>query len=156
MLAAIVTPAYLLDPLWRASAWNTAAARLFGGWLTGPEPCLLGYAFLDPGARRLIPDWSNRARRLAAEFRADTGRSPADPDLAALVDRLLAQSPDFAIVWTDHAVLSREGGARQFHHPVDGPLHYVQTTLCPAGWPKHKLVVLVPGPGEPGGGAASP
>ena len=143
LVAAITAPAYVLDRLWRACAWNAPAAELFSDWLQGTAPCLLDYVYLDPGARRLIPDWENRARRLAAELRADTGRQPEDPDLKALIDRLSAQSPDFAAFWSNHAVLAREGGTRRFDHPGRGPVHYTQATLVPAGWPTHKLVVLL-------------
>jgi transcriptional regulator with XRE-family HTH domain len=140
---AMNAPAYLLDRLWRARAWNPPAARLFADWLGGGEPCLLVYVFLNPAARAFIADWENRARRLAAELRADTGRNPDDPALRALVDRLRAGSREFAAFWSDHAVLAREGGARIFNHPTDGVLHYEQVTLSPVGRPDHKLVMLL-------------
>jgi transcriptional regulator with XRE-family HTH domain len=146
-LNAITTPAYLLDRLWRARAWNAPAAWLFSDWLTGEEPCLLAYVFLDAGARAFISDWRERARRLVAEFRADTGRNPDDPTLRALVERLRAASPEFAAFWGDHAVLAREGGARVFNHPRDGVQHYEQVTLSPAGRPDDKLVMLLRAPG---------
>ena len=141
---AMAAPAYLLDRLWRARAWNEPAAQLFAGWLGGAERCLLAYVFLDRAARAFIIDWENRARRLVAEFRADTGRSPDDPALSALVERLQAGSADFTRFWSDHAVLAREGGARMFNHPRDGLRHYQQATLSPAGRPDHKLVMLLP------------
>jgi transcriptional regulator with XRE-family HTH domain len=142
-LKAIAAPAYLLDRLWRARAWNEAAARLFAGWLGSGEAGLLEYVFLERSARAFIVDWENRARRLVAEFRADTGRDPEDPALAAVVDRLRAASVDFAAFWRDHAVLAREGGARAFNHPIDGALVYEQVTLTPVGRPDQKLVILV-------------
>jgi len=135
--------AYLFQ-LTRRRAWNAPAAELFVGWLEGDERCLLDYVFLDRAARALIVDWENRARRLVAEFRADTGRNPDDPALSALVDRLRTGSADFAKFWGDHAVLAREGGARTFNHPRDGLRHYQQVTLAPAGRPDTKLVMLLP------------
>ena len=143
---AMTAPAYLLDRLWRARAWNPPAARLFVDWLGSGELCLLDYVFLNASARTFIADWENRARRLVAEFRADTGRNPDDPALRALIDRLQAGSPDFAAFWSDHAVLAREGGARIFNHPADGVRHYEQATLSPAGRPDYKLVMLIPAP----------
>ena len=141
---AVIAPAYLLDRLWRACAWNMPAAQLFAGWLGGAERCLLDYVFLDRAARAFIVDWENRARRLVAEFRADTGRNPDDPALSALVDRLRTGSADFAKFWGDHAVLAREGGTRMFNHPREGLRHYQQVTLAPAGRPDTKLVMLLP------------
>jgi transcriptional regulator with XRE-family HTH domain len=140
---AIAAPAYLLDRLWRARSWNAPAAWLFADWLGSGEPCLFDYVFLDRAARAFIADWDNRARRLVAELRADTGRDPDDPALRALVERLRAASKPFAAFWSDHAVLAREGGARLFNHPNDGVLHYEQLTLAPAGRPDQKLVILL-------------
>ena len=144
VLSAITAPAYLLDRLWRACGWNDAAARLLAPWLGGREPCLLRFVFLDPAARSFIEDWDNRARRLLAEFRADTADTPEDPAIRDLVDDLKARSPDFARFWNAHAVLAREGGTRLFHHPSDGRLAYEQVTLHPATHPRHKLVALLP------------
>jgi transcriptional regulator with XRE-family HTH domain len=141
-LDAISAPAYLLDRLWRARAWNALAARLFTKWLGGDEPCLLAYVFLDKTARTFIADWENRARRLVAEFRADTARDPDDRALHALIDRLSAGSAEFAAFWRDHAVLAREGGTRVFNHR-DGVQRYEQVTFAPMGRPDQKLVMLV-------------
>ncbi len=94
--------------------------------------------------RDFIFDWEDRARRLLAEFRADTARNPDDHEIQTLVGDLRARSADFARFWNDHAVLGREGGARRFNHPQDGTLHYEQITLVPAAHPDHKLVMLLP------------
>jgi transcriptional regulator with XRE-family HTH domain len=143
-LAAMTTPAYLLDRLWQARGWNDAAGQLFAGWLGGGEPSLIRYVFLDPSARTFIDDWENRAQRLLAEFRADTAHTPDDPALQALVRDLMQQSPAFARFWNAHAVLAREGGLRRFNHPVSGTLQYEQVTFVPAAHPDHKLVMLLP------------
>src|SRR4051812_18175014 len=95
-IAAIAGPAYLLDRTWCARAWNAPAARLFGGWLDQPDDKnLLRYVFLSPIARKVIPDWENRARRVLAEFRAALGRHLNDPALRALVDELRRASKPF-------------------------------------------------------------
>jgi transcriptional regulator with XRE-family HTH domain len=145
-LAAMAAPAYLLDRLWRARAWNEAAARLFAPWLGGSEPCLLAFVFRDPAARGLIVDWEERARRVIAEFRADTARAPDDPALLALVAGLRADSSDFSRLWDGHAVAARDGGARRFRHPENGILDYEQVTLVPAAHPDHKILMLLPRP----------
>ena len=79
-----------------------------------------------------------------AEFRADTARAPDDPAVAALVAGLRAGSPDFARLWGGHAVATRDGGLRRFHHPEAGPLAFRQVTLVPSTHPDHKLVMLLP------------
>lgn len=142
-LAAMTAPAYLLDRSWTAVGWNTGAARLFSGWLAGPEANLLRYVFLDPSARQFIQDWENRGRRLLAEFRAETARYPDDPTLQQLVDGLRQASPMFARLWNDQGVLEREGGLRRFNHPLDGALTLEQVTLRPGDRSAFTLVMLV-------------
>jgi transcriptional regulator with XRE-family HTH domain len=143
-LRAVSPPAYLLDRLWHARGWNDAAGRLFAPWFDSGETCLLRYVFLDPTASDFIFDWENRARRLLAEFRADTAHNSDDATMQALVGDLLQCSASFARFWNSHAVLAREGGTRVFNHPQDGTLHYEQITLVPAAHPDHKLVMLLP------------
>jgi transcriptional regulator with XRE-family HTH domain len=142
-LDTIAAPAYVLDRNWLACGWNAPAAHLFGRWLGGPELNLLRYVFLDPSARHFICDWDSRARRVAAEFRADTARRANDAELVSLVEDLRRASPRFAEFWDDHGVLAREGGVREFNHPQDGTLRYQQITLIPAARSGYKLVMLV-------------
>lgn len=144
--ALVSAPAYLLDHAWTARAWNAAAAALFTGWLDDDtsDRNLLRYVFLCPAARDLIIGWEARARRLAAEFRADFHRRPADATMQALVDGLRRDSDLFARCWEQQDVLHREGGERRFRHPVHGELGFVQTTLLVAAQLEIKLVCLAP------------
>jgi len=141
----MLVPAYLLDHLWTARAWNTAAAQLFTGWLDdGRERNLLRFVFLAPEAQTLIADWPERAQRLVAEFRADFSRRPRDAAMQALIDELSSSSPLFVRLWREQAVLLREGGERSFQL-ADGELcRYQQTTLLVASQTECKLVCLAP------------
>jgi transcriptional regulator with XRE-family HTH domain len=144
-------PAYLLDHLWTARAWNDGAAALFPGWLEDDaDTNLLRFVFLSPAARRLIVDWRQRSTRLAAEFRADYSRRHRDPALQDLVERLCTDSADFNRLWRDQDVLHREGGDRDFDHPKLGRHRYRQTTLAPTSHPDCKLVCLAPVQGRRG------
>ena len=135
-------PAYLLGRSWTALSWNSAASELFVGWLDGSnDRNLLRFIFLSPEARRLIADWDERAHRVVAEFRADFSRRLKDATLQALVDALSQQSPDFARLWREQAVLGREGGERWFRDP---PRRYYQSTLTLASHADVKLVSLTP------------
>jgi transcriptional regulator with XRE-family HTH domain len=147
---AIACPAYLLDRNWTARAWNKAAARLFVGWLdpSSDDRNLLRFVFLAPGARELICDWRERARRVVAEFRAQGSTYRDDPISSELVTALRRDSPDFARFWQEHGVLGREGGARSFDHPRDGFLRYEQVTFDLASQPELKLTMLVPAPAQ--------
>jgi transcriptional regulator with XRE-family HTH domain len=143
VLQATTAATYLLDPTWCARAWNDAAARLFAPWFDSGEPCLLRFVLLNPAARHFIWDWENRARRLIAEFRADTARDPEDAGTRALVAALTRESPAFVQFWREQTVLGREGGARKFVHPLDGVVEYEQVTLVPAAYAGWKVVMLL-------------
>ena len=147
-MQAVAHPAYALDPLWNACCWNAAAARLFAGWLDGDhQRNLLRFVFLDPAARRLIPEWEDRARRLLAEFRADYAHRFRDARLKTVVDALRQESALFAEAWKEHGVQHRAGGLRTFNHPKQGALRFEQHTFSPSERPDYKLVMLVPVPG---------
>jgi transcriptional regulator with XRE-family HTH domain len=149
-VAAIGSPAYVLDRSWNARSWNDAAERLFTGWLdrpSGHDPHrnLLRFIFLEPAAHSLICDWDCRARRVVAEFRAHCASHLEDRALRALIEELRQLSPEFAQMWEQHGVLGREGGERTFNHPTDGFLRYEQVTFELAGHADVKLTILVPG-----------
>ena len=144
-VAVIRTPAYVLDRLWNAVAWNKAATQLFVGWLGADQDRnLLRYIFRASSARRLIGDWEDRARRVLAEFRVDYGKRLDDPAMQSLVDELRRKSAFFAATWNEHLILSREGGERTFDDPIDGKRVYRQATFTFATRPEFKLVILTP------------
>jgi transcriptional regulator with XRE-family HTH domain len=147
LIGAVSTPAYVLDRHWDALGWNPSAAELFEDWLgsnDGPKRNLLRYVFLHPRAPSLIIDWPERARRLVAEYRADTAAWHDDPVRRALVDELSWSSEPFETAWRAQNVLGREGGLRRFQHPRRGLCLYEQFTLRVAQRAELKLTVLVP------------
>jgi hypothetical protein len=144
IVATLADPAYGLDPLWNACCWNKAAEQLFLGWLDGDhQRNLLRFVFLDPMARKLIPDWEDRARRLLAEFRADYAQSFRNAPVRALADELQTKSRLFGSAWNEQGVQHRAGGLREFVHPEQGLLCFEQHTFNPADRRDYKLVVLV-------------
>jgi transcriptional regulator with XRE-family HTH domain len=145
-------PAYAMDRLGTARAWNKQAAHLFVGWLDKKprksqegkhERNLLRYVFLEPAARKLIHGWEERASRVLAEFRADAGAHLTDEAVKAMIEELRAKSALFARLWDAQEVLGREGGERTFDHPDDGFLRYRQIGFALAARPDLKLVMLV-------------
>lgn len=148
----IVVPAYIIDRAWNVLARNVPLERLFGGWPGGEaSPNLLRYIFLDPAALDLVVDWETRARRVVAEFRADTVAHTDAPQISRLIDALLAASPTFAHWWTRQTVVEREGGRRGFYHPDLGKVFYRQITFNLAVRPDCKLVMLLEDEPTPGG-----
>lgn len=159
LVRSIRSPAYILDRHWDAIAWNDEAAELFVDWLgdgagasspdrrsgaPAPERNLLRYVFLDERAPAFIVDWGDRARRLVAEYRADTASWRDDPVRMGFVYELCAASATFDAAWRSQQVLSREGGLRAYRHPKRGPCTYVQHALRVEQWPELKLSVSLP------------
>ncbi len=139
-------PAYALDAHWDLLACNPEARRLFAPWLgeEGPvEPNLLRWVYLDPAARAWIVDWELRARRLAAEYRADTATLRDDARHRRFITTLCAQSAQFEEAWRSQQVLEREGGLRAFA-TSEGPRNYRQFTLRGGVAGAVKLVLLQP------------
>jgi len=144
---AIAAPAYTLDRHWNALSFNALARHLFVGWLDQPdERNLLRFIFLAPAAHALIFRWEERARRVAAEFRAASSAHMSDRALRRLIDDLHRESAEFARFWDEHSVLGREGGERTFNHPTDGFLRYQQVTFDLAGSADLKLTMLLDAP----------
>lgn len=138
-------PAYVLDHMWTARAWNASAERLFTGWLDeGRDRNLLRFVFMSQEARSLIVDWPERAQRLVAEFRSDFSRRPRDVGMQTLIDELSTNSPLFTRMWREQTVLNREGGERGFALGDGKQTRYLQTTLLVASQTECKLVCLVP------------
>ncbi|MFL9922793.1 helix-turn-helix transcriptional regulator [Herbaspirillum lusitanum] len=143
----IRAPAYLLDRYWNAIAWNSAARKLFSGWLNvkNGNLNLLHFMFLSEASPGLIDNWEQRARRLVAEFRADCGQMLDDPQIASMVEELSAGNALFKHAWSLQDVVEREGGERRFRHPVQGELLFQQVNFRVANRPDLKLITLMPG-----------
>lgn len=140
-------PGYLIDSCWNMLAWNREAEQLFQGWLDrDKQPNLLRFMFLHPLAHKLLVNWEARAKRIVAEFRAETIHYAHSDDIRQLVLELRAESSVFNQWWAQQEVLAREGGERRFEHPLQGPVRYLQQTLLPAGNSELKLVMLIQQP----------
>ena len=68
--------------------------------------------FGNPHVREAQFDWESVARFVVGVFRADVARVGASAKVAALVDDLSRQSPDFDRLWRSNDVLSHGGVAR--------------------------------------------
>lgn len=143
-------PAYVLGPAWEFLAWNRAQERLFPhlGALADDERNLLWLVFAVPAIRRLIVDWPGEARRMLAEFRADTAARRDHPAVAGLVERLKAASEQFATWWADHDVAQFTTRLRHFDHPRAGRLVFEFQQLTPVEWADLKVVCQLSVPGD--------
>jgi transcriptional regulator with XRE-family HTH domain len=116
------SPAYLITRTSDVLAGNPEAFFLWHGLAEMPESRrnTIRYTFCHPAARDLFADWEASAVSTAAHLRSLVATAPDDPDVAVLVDSLLAESPDFGEYWSRHEVRQRRGTAKRFLHPVLG------------------------------------
>lgn len=115
-------PAYVLSQISDVLAANPEALALFHGLADWPPARrnTARYMFLHPAARDLFADWPHSAATTAANLRAVAAADPDVPGLAALVDELIAHSPEFAGLWQRYDIRRRHGEPKQFRHPLVG------------------------------------
>ncbi|MEK8170097.1 hypothetical protein NKH77_11080 [Streptomyces sp. M19] len=78
-----------------------------------------------------------------------SGPPPHDRRLADLVGELTLRSPEFSTWWNDHRVLRRTHGAKHYHHPVAGELHFSYESFQVPGDSDQTLCVYNVEPGSP-------
>lgn len=144
------SPAYVLGQRWEYVAWNSAQDKLYPrlGTLADDERNLVWVMFCEPTARALIIDWEDRARSTLAEFRASTTRLMDDPVVIDLIDRLTAQSAQFATWWPQHDVAGFHTRLRRYQHPRAGELTFEYQQMIPSEWPHLRVICQLPLPGD--------
>ena len=145
-----ISPAYLKTSTWDVVAWNRAAAAVLVdyGTLDPKQRNLLRLVFLDPHIRVKQPDWQSVARFVVGAFRADVARGGAGAgaakNVAALVDELSRESPEFAALWRDHDVRDTYEGPKRVRHPKVGVIALEYSTFAVDGRPDLSLVIYNP------------
>jgi transcriptional regulator with XRE-family HTH domain len=144
------TPAQVVNDCGEVLAQNTMAKALVGDVMSRPRPerNLTRLFFLDPSARTLFPeeDHAGHARAHVATLRAVAAARPDDPEPAALVAELRASSEEFARLWDEHEVSSRNRATKRFLHPVVGLLE-LDCEVMVSHQHHHLLVVHTARPG---------
>ncbi|NQX17988.1 helix-turn-helix domain-containing protein [Rathayibacter sp. VKM Ac-2857] len=105
-------------------AINSLGRALFSemyGQAAGPVN-FAHFLFLEERSRVFYRDWDESAEQLVSLLRAESGRSPRDRALAALLDELAAGSDVFRALWAAHDVKEHRTGSKRFHHPAVGDL----------------------------------
>src|SRR6202142_2685601 len=120
------SPALIRTAIWDVIAWNRAVAAMLTdyGALPPEQRNILRFIFLDPRARTLQYDWESVARFVLGAFRIDAARAGAAAEVEPLVDELCRRSPEFAAMWRDNDVRTRNEGVKQIRHPVLGPISF--------------------------------
>ncbi|MEV5498632.1 helix-turn-helix transcriptional regulator [Nonomuraea fuscirosea] len=105
-------------------AWNRLAhALLAPHWPFegGEKPNFVRVDFLEwEFSRRLYVDWEQKARDDIAYLEGSLSRFPGDAGLIALIEELLALSPEFRALWTEHPVNNCASISRDYRHPDVG------------------------------------
>lgn len=140
------SPAFALTADWGIVGWNAAYVALFPPIADVPaeDRNLLQLVFTHPYVRRLLPRWEEDSARFLAEFRAEVGPHLGEPSVAALIDRLVAASPEFRAGWTSHELSGFSSRERLFFAPSVGELRLEHHQLMPSDHPELRLVVYTP------------
>ncbi len=83
---------------------------------------LLRWVLTEPAARELYVEWGQIASDLVGVLQLEASARPRDPDIAALVQELVAASPEFRSLWSQPRPQGRTAGVKHFRHPVLGSL----------------------------------
>lgn len=128
------TPAQVVSDLGETLAQNAMAVALLGDQLghRGLERSLYYRWFTDPASRRSYPEADHLAhsRTWIASLRSVLARGGADDVRAReLVDRLRAESEEFARGWEAHEVRGHPSRRKRLVHPTIGTIELDCQTL---------------------------
>lgn len=120
------TPAQVASDLGVTLAQNELAVALLGDHsrYEGPSRSLFYRWFTDPAARSKTPEDEHelQSRTYVASLRAVYGRNGDDAEAREMVERLRAESPEFAALWDRHEVGVRRDTHKRLIHPTVGLL----------------------------------
>lgn len=141
-----LSPAFAIGSRWDIVAWNEAARLVLYDFprVRGRELNIIWRTFISVEHRQMVIDWEKHARRILAQFRTSYGRFPGDPYMTALVQDLLAASPEFRVWWPDHEVLRGPEGIKEFNHPRVGHLAFEHLMFQVYNEPDLKVIVYTP------------
>jgi transcriptional regulator with XRE-family HTH domain len=120
------TPAYVVDAAYNVLAWNRLAIHFIGDLASHEDRNMIRWTF-----RREPTDvvWTDEhflrfTRATVADLRASYARYPGDSAIESLVTEMLALSPPFAEMWSEHEVEVRGPMLKYVSHPQAGPLEF--------------------------------
>ncbi|MEW1718619.1 helix-turn-helix transcriptional regulator [Streptomyces sp. NPDC093109] len=135
-------------------AWNDLAAALMEDFSALPrrDRNFTRRVFLGPhpegGPLYGLSDPTEFARSAARDLRATAARYPDDPEVTALVRELLADSEEFARLWSSHDVASAPTLCKTFRHPMVGTVT-VNCDVLQITDRDQRVVIYTATPGSP-------
>jgi len=144
-------PARVLSRTMDILAGNTGAQRMLPGIERWPahRHNIARYVFLHPAAHDVFEDFDTVTAGCVARLRALAGVEPDAPDLAALVDELRVNSPEFAGMWERYQVRPYGPDSKTIKHPEVGRLTLQVQSMRFEGAPGQRLVIYYATPGTP-------
>ncbi|BDM71408.1 transcriptional regulator [Streptomyces nigrescens] len=117
------------------------------------RPNVARMMFFDPRTRALYADRAAKARDTVGDLRLIAGRWPDAPQLTGLIAELRRGSTEFEALWAEHPVRTCATHARDYRHPVVGPLTLTDELLTLPDDPGQRVVIYHAEPGSPSAGA---
>lgn len=146
------TPALVISDLGETLAQNELAVALLGDHRvhTGARRTFAQRWFTDPVERDVHPpDYhEHHGRMLVAGLRTVAARNPSDAAVRAVVEELMAASPEFAALWDEHEVNACvTPRSKRIVHPTIGTIA-VDCQVLVAENDAQKLLVYTATPGS--------
>ncbi len=120
------TPAQVITRISETLLQTRLAVALLGDQtrFTGLARSLVYRWFTDPAARLIYPEQDHRwhSRLFTSDLRSAYSERAGGSRAAALVDALLAASPEFAALWGEHEVGLKRYELKRIRHPEVGVL----------------------------------
>ena len=146
------SPAQVISELGEVLVQTPLARVIFGDRtiLTGLARSTVHAWFSDPATRDVYPaeDHDERGATFVAELRATRARQGRGSRAAAIVDDLLATSPDFVELWERHDVAEKHPASKRLQHPEIGVMTLECQTLLDMET-QQRLLVFTAKPGTP-------
>ncbi|MFE5402645.1 helix-turn-helix transcriptional regulator [Streptomyces sp. NPDC056580] len=144
------TPAQIMGSLGETLVQTTMATTLLGDQThyTGPARSAVYRWFTDPSSRLIYPvcDHPLHGRAYTAQLRRVAARQGPQSPAAALARRLLHESEEFAVIWSEHQIDLAFTDEKRLAHPEVGELTlHCQALLDPDR--EHSLLVFTATPG---------
>ncbi|MFJ3334169.1 helix-turn-helix domain-containing protein [Streptomyces sp. NPDC086766] len=137
-------PAFVVGPSRDVLAGTALAARVNPAWSPGHN--LIEFAFLDPRAQTVYPDWDEITLQAVAGLRATAATRRADLD--DFVANLRERSETFRALWDSHDVYERVVGEKRLRVDGAGVLRLSFETFALPGPEGHVLYVYFARPGS--------
>ncbi|MCP2262697.1 helix-turn-helix domain-containing protein [Promicromonospora thailandica] len=130
------SPVLVCDAGWQMLAWNPLFAAALGDPTRQPaedrNAMLFQFEQQPSRIRQTTDERDAFERSLVADLRATTSRYPKDPDLRALVARLL-RGDRFRELWEQRAVGEHQGARKVVEHPEVGDIAVESNVLTTQG-----------------------